>query len=40
MYPTLEARERYLSEDMEAGMSEGYERLEELLAEVLGGQGG
>jgi uncharacterized protein YndB with AHSA1/START domain len=40
VYPTLEARERYLSEFMEAGMSEGYERLEELLAEVLGGQGG
>ncbi|NKX53067.1 SRPBCC family protein [Arthrobacter mobilis] len=32
VYPDLEARERYVAGGMESGMSEGYERLEELLA--------
>lgn len=40
VYPSLEACERYLPENMGAGMTEGYERLEELLTEVLGGQAG
>jgi uncharacterized protein YndB with AHSA1/START domain len=31
LFPTLEARERYVSGGMESGMAEGYERLEELL---------
>ena len=33
VYPSLDARERYLADGMESGMSEGYERLDELLAE-------
>jgi uncharacterized protein YndB with AHSA1/START domain len=31
VFPTLQDRERYLSDGMEAGMAEGYEQLEELL---------
>ncbi|MFD1210689.1 SRPBCC family protein [Arthrobacter sp. GCM10027362] len=31
VFPTFEARERYLADGMESGMREGYERLEELL---------
>ena len=32
VYPSLEARERYLADGMEGGITEGYERLDELLA--------
>jgi len=32
VYPSLEARERYLADGMEGGMTEGYDRLDELLA--------
>jgi uncharacterized protein YndB with AHSA1/START domain len=31
IYPSLEARERYLTDGMESGMAAGYEQLEELL---------
>jgi uncharacterized protein YndB with AHSA1/START domain len=33
VYPNMEARERYLADGMEYGIREGYERLEEVLAE-------
>lgn len=32
VHPSVESREQYLSTGMESGMSQGYERLEELLA--------
>ena len=32
VYPTVEARDGMVSSNMESGMSEGYERLDELLA--------
>ncbi|MFI7483171.1 SRPBCC domain-containing protein [Kocuria sp. M1R5S2] len=32
VYPSVEAREQYLATGMESGMSQGYDRLEELLA--------
>ena len=32
MYPSLDARDGMVSSNMESGMSEGYERLDELLA--------
>jgi hypothetical protein len=32
VYPSLEAREKYLANGMESGMAAGYEQLEDLLA--------
>jgi uncharacterized protein YndB with AHSA1/START domain len=34
VYPTVEARDGMVASNMEAGMSEGYERLEELLGSL------
>jgi hypothetical protein len=34
VFPDVASRERYLTDGMESGMSEGYDRLEELLAGV------
>jgi len=32
VYPTVEARDGMVASDMESGMSQGYDRLEELVA--------
>jgi uncharacterized protein YndB with AHSA1/START domain len=37
VHKTLEGRDGHLAHGMEAGMTEGYARLDELLADILGG---
>jgi hypothetical protein len=34
VYPSVEARDGMVASGMERGMSEGYERLDEILAEL------